>query len=148
VTTLADVAETLLEVLLRARAEPERRRANDPATIAKRNERQLRSRRGWIDEDGVLQGGLMAFIRHHRWSPEGRSEQGHGSGPRRDGGNHHQDSGNQRGRCPSLHQPHNGRMAHVVGPGDVNQRLACFSTCNRLLPLMRRQLGLAAEPDA
>jgi hypothetical protein len=39
-------------------------------------------------------------------------------------------------------------MAHVVGPGDVNQRLACFSTCNRLLPLMRGQLGLATEPDA
>jgi hypothetical protein len=37
VTTLADVAETLLEVLLRARAGLERRRANDPATIAKRN---------------------------------------------------------------------------------------------------------------
>jgi hypothetical protein len=47
-----------------------------------------------------------------------------------------------------LHQPHYRRMAHIVGPGDVDQRLACCSTCNRLLPLMRRQLGLAAEPDA
>lgn len=31
----------------------------------RREERKLQSQRGWIDEDGVLQGGLMAFIRHH-----------------------------------------------------------------------------------
>jgi phage terminase large subunit-like protein len=31
----------------------------------RREERKLQSQRGWIDEDGVLQGGLMAFIRYH-----------------------------------------------------------------------------------
>jgi len=35
------------------------------AEKARRDERALQSKRGFLDEDGVLQGGLMAFIRHH-----------------------------------------------------------------------------------
>jgi hypothetical protein len=80
--TLAERAEHRLWTKQRLRRELETRRANTPEAIRLRQERELQSTRGVIDEDGVLQGGLMAFIRHHRWPQEGHSEQGHGSGPR------------------------------------------------------------------
>lgn len=63
--TLADAADARLEVLRLAEEELARRRINTPEDIARRQERKRQSTRGWIDDDGILQGGLMAFIRHH-----------------------------------------------------------------------------------
>jgi predicted phage terminase large subunit-like protein len=63
--TIADAAIARLEVLRQAEGELARRRANNPEDIARRQERKRQSTRGWIDDDGILQGGLMAFIRWH-----------------------------------------------------------------------------------
>ena len=34
------------------------------AELKRRDERKLQSARGWYDEDGVRQGGLIAFVRY------------------------------------------------------------------------------------
>jgi predicted phage terminase large subunit-like protein len=63
--TLADLADARAEVLRLAEEELARRRIDRPQEIALRTERKRQSARGWIDDDGILQGGLMAFIRWH-----------------------------------------------------------------------------------
>ncbi len=45
-------------------------------------------------------------------------------------------------------EPRYGRVADVVAPADLRQRLAGLPPRNRLLPLMCRELQLAAELDA
>ena len=58
------LTEDRQEILARAEAEIIRRRASSPAGKVLRAERELQSSWGKLDEDGVLQGGLMQFIRY------------------------------------------------------------------------------------
>jgi predicted phage terminase large subunit-like protein len=62
--TPPDAGVALLD---RARAEMARRRAATPEDKVRRGERRFQAQWGHLDKEGVLQGGLMAFIRHF-WS--------------------------------------------------------------------------------